>query len=181
MANPELSALQFSVAQGLLYGIPRELLPDTYAQLLPPDIDSTAAKEVAYQWVADTIDPDLPLKDMGNVVLTLRAINRTEVIKAIGRIDSNNASVFGGMLDDEVDAGENRLAVDFGGIEYISSACLREMVRILKRVKRSGGDLKIANPSNTVANVLDLAGLSTIFETHPSAEKADEAFDKPAK
>ena len=53
--------------------------------------------------------------------------------------------------------------LDLGGVEYMSSAGLREMVRVLKRVKRSGGDLRIANPSDRVKEVLELAGLDTHF------------------
>jgi anti-sigma B factor antagonist len=58
----------------------------------------------------------------------------------------------------------------------MSSAGLREMVRVLKRVKRTGGDLRIANPSDRVKEVLELAGLDTIFEIYPTQVEAVGSF-----
>ena len=51
-----------------------------------------------------------------------------------------------------------------------------EMVRVLKRVKRTGGDLRIANPSERVREVLELAGLDSIFEIYPTQVEAVGSF-----
>jgi anti-sigma B factor antagonist len=79
-------------------------------------------------------------------------------------------------MDKSVDDGKTNLVLDLGGVEYMSSAGLREMVRVLKRVKRGGGDLRIANPSERVKEVLELAGLDTIFEIYPTQVEAVGSF-----
>ncbi len=96
-------------------------------------------------------------------------MRRVQLFEVIGRVDSNNANDLGAALDKTVDEGKSNLVLDLGGVEYMSSAGLREMVRVLKRVKRTGGDLRIASPSDRVKEVLELAGLDTIFEIYPNS------------
>ena len=103
-------------------------------------------------------------------------MKRVRLFEIIGRIDSSNATELGKELDKAVDDGNSNLVLDLSGVEYMSSAGLREMVRVLKRVKRSGGDLRIANPSDRVKEVLELAGLDTIFEIYPTQVEAVGSF-----
>lgn len=103
-------------------------------------------------------------------------MRRVRLFEVIGRVDSSNASELGTELDRTIDDGNTNLVLDLGGVEYMSSAGLREMVRVLKRVKRTGGDLRIANPSDRVREVLELAGLDTIFEIFPTQVEAVGSF-----
>ncbi len=103
-------------------------------------------------------------------------MKRVMLFEVIGRVDSNNANELGAALDKTADDGQSNLVLDLGGVEYMSSAGLREMVRVLKRVKRTGGDLRIANPSDRVREVLELAGLDSIFEIYPTQVEAVGSF-----
>ncbi|MBN1202352.1 MAG: STAS domain-containing protein [Anaerolineae bacterium] len=103
-------------------------------------------------------------------------MKRVQLFEVIGRVDSTNANELGTALDKSVDSGRNNLVLDLNGVEYMSSAGLREMVRVLKRVKRVGGDLRIANPSERVKEVFELAGLDTIFEIYPTQVEAVGSF-----
>lgn len=103
-------------------------------------------------------------------------MKRVQLFEVIGRVDSSNAAELGSALDRVVDDGKSNLVLDLGGVEYMSSAGLREMVRVLKRVRRGGGDLRIANPSPRVKEVLELAGLNTIFEIFPTQVEAVGSF-----
>ncbi len=103
-------------------------------------------------------------------------MKRVQLFEVMGRVDSTNAAELGGAMDRSIDDGKTNLVLDLGGVEYMSSAGLREMVRVLKRVKRSGGDLRIANPSERVREVLELAGLDSIFEIYPTQVEAVGSF-----
>jgi len=103
-------------------------------------------------------------------------LKRVQLFEIVGRVDSTNASELGTAMDRAADEGRNHIVLDLGGVEYMSSAGLREMVRVLKRVKRSGGDLRIANPSERVREVLELAGLDTIFEIYSTQVEAVGSF-----
>jgi anti-sigma B factor antagonist len=59
------------------------------------------------------------------------------VIAAAGRVDSTTASALEHALLRAIDGGERRLAVDFGSVDYISSAGLRVLLVAARRADAS--------------------------------------------
>jgi anti-sigma B factor antagonist len=96
---------------------------------------------------------DIQIKEMARVALL--TIN--------GRVDSTTAQALGEALQGQIDKGNRNLVADLSEVEYMSSAGLRELVATLKTVKNLGGDLRIAAPSDRVREVLELAGLQSVF------------------
>ena len=86
------------------------------------------------------------------------------VVEVNGRVDSMNANELGEALSGVIEDGHHNLVLDLGSVDYMSSAGLREIVSALKKVKRAAGDLRIAQPSDRVREVLEMAGLDTIFQ-----------------
>lgn len=66
--------------------------------------------------------------------------------------------------------------LDLESVDYLSSAGLRVMVTCLKQVKRGSGDLRLAAPSPRVSEVLELAGLNSIFQVYPTQVDAVGSF-----
>jgi anti-sigma B factor antagonist len=66
--------------------------------------------------------------------------------------------------------------LNLAGVSYMSSAGLRTLVKIKKSCSRGRGDLRISTPSARVKEVLDLAGLTTIFETFDNDTNAVGSF-----
>jgi anti-sigma B factor antagonist len=58
----------------------------------------------------------------------------------------------------------------------MSSAGLRELVNALKKVKRANGDLRLAQPSRRVREVMEMAGLDTIFLIFETSAEAVESY-----
>lgn len=98
------------------------------------------------------------------------------VISARGRIDSMTASRLGDALNTEIAAGRTLLVLDLAGVDYMSSAGLRELVNALKKVKRASGDLRLAQPSRRVREVMEMAGLDTIFLIFETSAEAVESY-----
>jgi anti-anti-sigma factor len=98
------------------------------------------------------------------------------VVAVAGRVDSATAPDLENALKRLVEAEKTQIVLDLLGVEYMSSAGLRAMVSTLKAVKRVNGDLRVANPSSRVDEVLRLAGLSSIFAIYPSREAAISSF-----
>jgi anti-sigma B factor antagonist len=96
------------------------------------------------------------------------------LVEVIGRVDSTNAEQLGEALITEIEAGHTQIVLDLAGVDYMSSAGLREIVSALKRAKRSvdGGDVRIAQPSYRVREVLEMAGLDTIIQIYPTQVEA---------
>jgi anti-sigma B factor antagonist len=107
-----------------------------------------------------------------NMDVTVSEMRRVTLLEVSGRIDSTNATQFGDTLGSQIDAGRYQLVLDLSRVEYISSAGLREMVAALKKVKQFNGDLRIATPSERVREVMELAGLNSIFQVYPTQVEA---------
>jgi anti-anti-sigma factor len=96
------------------------------------------------------------------------------LVEVSGRVDSMNAEQLGEKLIEEIDGGRAQIVLDLAGVEYMSSAGLREIVAALKRAKRGNGagDVRIAQPSYRVREVLEMAGLDTIIQIYPTQVEA---------
>lgn len=106
------------------------------------------------------------------VTINLESFKRADLISFVGRIDSSNASEMDAVFKDRLDNGRYRLVLDLNGINYMSSAGLRAMVAALRECKKHSGDVRIANPSERMADVLELAGLQDLFQVFEDATSA---------
>lgn len=109
---------------------------------------------------------DINASEMGKVTL----------VEVTGRIDSMNANQFGEGISGQIDEGSVNIVLDLAGVEYMSSAGLREIVGNLKKAKRGGGDIRIAQPSDRVREVLEMAGLDTIVQIFDNQGGAVDSF-----
>jgi len=99
--------------------------------------------------------------------INVSAHNNVTLVEVSGRIDSMNANQLGEALSNEIDGGHIQVVLDLANVEYMSSAGLREIVSALKKV-RGRGDVRIAQPSHRVREVLEMAGLDSIFQIYPT-------------
>ncbi len=106
------------------------------------------------------------------VDITITGHDGVTLVEVSGRIDSMNANELGTALSNVIDEGAVRLVLDLSSVEYMSSAGLREMVNSLKKAKKATGDLRLAQPSDRVREVLEMAGLDTIFRIYPTSLEA---------
>jgi anti-sigma B factor antagonist len=102
----------------------------------------------------------------GSVMMKVevQSLKRVELVTVTGRIDSSNAADFDAALKNLTDNGEYQLVLNMAGVEYTSSAGLRAMVAALRECKKHNGDLRLSDPSDRVQEVLELAGLTTLFQ-----------------
>lgn len=108
--------------------------------------------------------------------ITIADMNDIRIIEVIGRLDGDTAPEMGRLLDQALNTGHVRLVLDLGGVDYISSTGLREIVRIYKRAQLQGGDLRLANPSEPVMTVMELAGLDTALSIYRTRTAAVQSF-----
>ncbi len=85
------------------------------------------------------------------------------VLAASGRVDSTSASTLEQALLRAIDGGERRLVLDFGGVDYISSAGLRALLVTARRMKEAKGVWALCSLSEPVRQVFDLAGFLPLF------------------
>ncbi len=105
-----------------------------------------------------------------------RQLKSVSIVKVSGRVDSLTAPDLEKALQDMLTADRTQLVVDLQETEYMSSAGLRVLVSALKAAKKSGGNVRLAQPSVRVKEVIDLAGLTPVFDIHPDVIEAVGAY-----
>lgn len=109
------------------------------------------------------------------VNIEVEDLKRVELVKVSGRIDSSNAAEFDSVLK-EVVGRKHNVVLEMSGVDYISSAGLRAMIALLRECKKHKGDVRLANPSERVVEVLALAGLDSLFDVYESEAAAVGSF-----
>ena len=93
-----------------------------------------------------------------------------ETILLEGRLDAAQAARARAFLDDVTGS----RVVDFGRLEYISSAGLGVILRTQKRLKAAGDELTLVRLNNHIHDVFRYAGLDQVFRIekggNPDAE-----------
>ena len=81
-------------------------------------------------------------------------------LKVEGRLDTNTSPELEAEL--KVD-GVKEIVFDFSELEYISSAGLRILMMAHKAMMGCGGTMTVAHPNAVVKGVLDMTGMSDVF------------------
>lgn len=89
-----------------------------------------------------------------------------------GRLDEDNCNYLLDCVEDEILDGRKKLILDCGQLDYISSMGLGMLVRVNARMKKLGGDVKLAAVQGAVAQVLSVVGLNRIFQIYPTVADA---------
>lgn len=85
------------------------------------------------------------------------------VVSILGRMDAVTAPDFDQQVGNWIADGEKRFVVDLSELEYISSAGLRSMLSMAKKLKQNQGALALCGLKGVVKEVFDVSGFSSIF------------------
>ena len=78
------------------------------------------------------------------------------------RVDTNNSPEVEKVVFENIGNGDGRVVIDFSQVEYVSSAGLRVLLATAKRL-RSKGTLRLYGLNDSVQEVFDVSGFSTII------------------
>ncbi|TET46978.1 anti-sigma factor antagonist [Candidatus Aerophobetes bacterium] len=93
-----------------------------------------------------------------------------------GRFDAHSAGDVEKELNLTISKGARKLLLDMDGVEYISSAGLRVLLAVAKKLKKEEGEIKICCLKPYVKEVFDIAGFTQIFKIYDTTEKAIQEF-----
>ncbi|MGA2404618.1 MAG: STAS domain-containing protein [Syntrophobacteraceae bacterium] len=96
------------------------------------------------------------------------------IVKVSSRMDAITAPEFEQSCLEWIGQGESRLLVDLAGLEYMSSAGLRSILIVGKKLKSVGGSLSFSSLTPNVAHVFSVSSFASMFQVHDSLEKALE-------
>jgi anti-anti-sigma factor len=104
------------------------------------------------------------------------ARDRITVLAPNGRIDTTTSPALDDAVRAAVDGGSRALVVDFTKVDYISSAGLRVLLVLAKRMRELGGRLVLCGFGPPVRQVFHLAGFLPLFTIAASRDAALELF-----
>jgi anti-sigma B factor antagonist len=109
-------------------------------------------------------------------IVERRRVGDVHVWAIDGGIDYTTQEEFLAEMQRVLDAGERRVVLDFHKLSYISSWGLGLLLRVHKRYKNAGADLKFADLHTSVGDVLRLSHLDRVFDLYPTVDDAIRSF-----
>jgi anti-anti-sigma factor len=98
--------------------------------------------------------------------------NNALMIQVSGRMDAVTAPEFEKTLNQWIDGGNDRIVADLGNLEYISSAGLRSILVIAKKLKAKNGKIILAAMEESVHEVFEISGFNAIIPIADTVETA---------
>ena len=117
---------------------------------------------------------------MSELELEVFAADTGTAIRIVGRIDGNSAPVLDSRLK-ELDLNLGLpIVLDFDDVDFVSSAGLRALLVLAKRVEAENGSVVLARLQPDVDEVFEISGFKSIFKHHPSLAGALTQNGMPA-
>ena len=108
--------------------------------------------------------------------ITTRTQADVTLVRVAGNLDSNTSPQAQQALDALLAGGVRKVAIDCTALDYISSAGLRVLLGTVKRLGAAGGGLRLFGLNDTVREVFDISGFSTILAVYPNEAGALTGF-----
>ncbi|MBQ8346164.1 MAG: STAS domain-containing protein [Alphaproteobacteria bacterium] len=89
--------------------------------------------------------------------------NGVAVLNITGRLVSTTAADLETAIDSVLDE-DNKLILDFSGVEYMASSGIRTLLLASKKIKASDGLLILRNVNSDVMYVLEITGLKDFLD-----------------
>jgi len=111
--------------------------------------------------------------------ISTRELNRVTVVDVVGRLTlSDGRTQLRDLIYVLCSNGHKKFLLNLAGVDYIDSDGMGELVRCYSVVRQRGGEMKLAQLSPRVANLLELTRLNTLFDIYGEEQVALRAFQK---
>jgi anti-sigma B factor antagonist len=85
-------------------------------------------------------------------------------------------SDFAGAVASLLSAGDKKVVIDLGGVNYIDSASIGCLMDLYRQASAAGGKLKLAGVQKRVETMLTMTGAQNFMEIHPDEASAVRSF-----
>lgn len=109
--------------------------------------------------------------------ITTKDIDEIKVVLFQGHLDSNTSQEAESFLKELLDQQTKKILVNFEKLDYISSAGLRVLLSTAKQLKTCDGKLRLCNLNETVREIFDMSGFSTILQVFKTEADALKEFE----
>jgi anti-sigma B factor antagonist len=110
------------------------------------------------------------------MLISIKTTDEVKVLEFEGKLDTQTSPDAQEQMTELIEIGEKKFLVNFGKLDYISSAGLRVLLIAAKQLKSAGGELRICSLNEVVKEVFDISGFTTIFKVFGSESEALDGF-----
>lgn len=94
------------------------------------------------------------------------------IVRLSGRLDAASSAQVEQRLNGIVDAGHFKLVLNFADVDYLSSAGMRLMLAVLKKLKSLEGKVVVCDMAPEVLEVVKMTGFHHVIEIYNSEQEA---------
>jgi anti-sigma B factor antagonist len=102
------------------------------------------------------------------------------VIRFKGRLDATTSNGVYEKLAQLIDQGQRRFIFNYTDLEYVSSAGLRTLLLVTKKLNGVQGKAVICCFKPFIKEIFDISGFSSLFEFYPTEEAAEQRLGSHA-
>jgi anti-sigma B factor antagonist len=100
------------------------------------------------------------------------------VLELTGRITLGSGDIkMRDLIKEHLDAGKKRIVVDLGGVSFVDSSGLGELVAAYTSARRANVTIKLANLTKKIDDLMEITRLASVFETYGSVDEAVQSFN----
>lgn len=93
-----------------------------------------------------------------------------------GDLDSASAPEFNRLIQEHLDAGHSKIIIDCRNMGYISSLGIASLVALQTKLRRRGGEVKLAAIFGRAMEIMRLVRLDKVFDIYGDLEFARKSF-----
>ena len=111
--------------------------------------------------------------------LDLEEIGDVTVVSFVDKkiLDEQNIQIIGEQLFDLVDnQAKKKILLNFGNVEFLSSAALGKLITLNKKVQTSGGKLSMCKIAREILEVFEITKLDKLFKIYKDEQAALQSF-----
>ena len=114
---------------------------------------------------------------MANLNIKDRPAGDVTILDLSGKITIGEGSVqlreaVRGLLE----RGKKSILINLGGVDYVDSSGIGELVSCFTTTKNQGGHLKLLNLTKKIKDLLQITKLLTVFETYDDEAEAIKSY-----
>jgi anti-sigma B factor antagonist len=109
--------------------------------------------------------------------LKTKEINDVKFIELDGNmIGGPDASALNDYLHELITKDKKNVVIDLKSVSFINSSGLGMLIGGMTTMRNSGGELKLANASKKIENLLEMTKLHKVFDIHKNINEAVASF-----
>lgn len=114
---------------------------------------------------------------MSNLIISNRRVDGVVILDLVGgiRLGQDNSSLHNSIRK-LVESGEKSVLINLGQVTKVDSSGLGELIAAWTTLRKSGGEAKLLNLTQSIEHLMTLTKLLTVFDTYENESDAVASF-----